>query len=241
MKLNHYLARSGVCSRRNALFLIQQGDVAVNNVTVKKPGYTVQQSDVVTYKKKVLTLEQPIYLLINKPAGYVTTAADEQGRKTIFNLLPSNIRARLFAVGRLDQDTTGILLLTNDGELAQQLAHPRYQVSKGYKVTLDRPLTPEDARTLKKGVRLRDGRAAFDKCIIHPKAKQIATVFIHSGKKRIIRRLFAHLNYQVRKLDRVSFAGLTARGLKVGAWRLLTTKEIEQLHAPRTGSTQTRN
>ncbi len=230
MHLNHFLAQAGICSRRNAAELIKSGQVRVNNTVKKEPGYLVKPTDVVKYKNRIVKPQEKIYILLNKPTGYITTTADELGRKTILHLIPKAMEKRLFPVGRLDKDTTGLILLTNDGDLAQKLAHPRYEIKKVYEATLDKSLATEDAAQIRKGVKLRDGKALIDALSFSDlKNKKIVKVTLHSGKKRIIRRIFEHCDYEVRKLDRINYAGLTQRGLKRGAWRYLNAKEIEKI------------
>jgi 23S rRNA pseudouridine2605 synthase len=231
MHLNHYLAQAGLFSRRNAAILIKSGQVYVNDVIQKDPSYQVKENDAVKYKGRLIKLQSKIYILLNKPAGYVTTTADEMGRKTIFNLLPKKLQKGLFPVGRLDMDTTGLILLTNDGELAQKLAHPHYEIKKVYEATLDKPLSSLHAAAIKKGIKLKDSKATVD-ALSFPslKNKRIVKITLHSGKKRIIRRIFGHFNYEVRKLDRINYAGLTQRGLKPGAWRYLSNREIEKIN-----------
>jgi len=230
MHLNHYLAQAGICSRRNAAQLIKEGHVYVNGAIQKDPSYQVQETDSVKYKGRIVKLLQKVYILLNKPAGYVTTTADEMGRKTILDLLPKKAQKGLFPVGRLDMDTTGLILLTNDGDLAQKLAHPSYEIKKVYEATLDKPLTSQHAAIIRKGVKLRDGKATVD-ALSFPnlKNRRIVKVSLHSGKKRIIRRIFGHFEYEVRKLDRINYAGLTQRGLKRGAWRQLSEREIDKI------------
>lgn len=230
MNLNHYISQTGLCSRRNATVLIKGGQVSINNFVIKDPAYQVKKTDVVRYKKRVIKPEEKIYILLNKPMGYVTTTADELGRKTVLDLISGADKKRLFPIGRLDKETTGLIILTNDGQLSQQLAHPRYEIKKVYHAILDKPLTHEHALQLKKGFRLRDGIIRIDG-LSYPdsKNKNVVKVTLHSGKKRIVRRMFEHLEYMVRKLDRTNYAGLTQKGLRVGMWRNLTDEEIQNL------------
>ena len=230
MHLNHYIAQAGICSRRKAVDLIKAGDITVNNKPMIKPSYQVKESDTVRYKKRIIKAESFAYIMLNKPKGVITTAIDQHGRKTVFDCIKRGPKVRLFAIGRLDKDTTGLLLLTNDGALTQKLAHPKYNVKKVYHVTLDKSLEKLDAQKIMRGLRLRDGIARVDH-ITHPNAKNktIVKITLHSGKKLIIRRIFEHLHYFVRKLDRINYAGLTKKALKSGQWRYLTKNEIQNL------------
>lgn len=226
--LNHYLAICGAASRRGAVALIAQKKVSVNGKIITTPGFRVTEDDMVRYKGKILRPEVKTYIVLNKPSGYVTTRSDEVGRQTVLDLLGSTAKMhRLYPVGRLDMTTTGVLLLTNDGDLAQKLAHPSKKISKIYIVTLDRPFNSEDSPRLLKGVRLDDGVAAVDR--LDQKAPQVIEVAIHSGRNRIVRRLFEYLGYRIKSLDRVAFAGLTVRGLPRGGWRRLTASELRKL------------
>lgn len=227
MNLTKYLSQAGIASRRNVVILIKEGHIRVNGVVEAQPSYRVQPNDVVTYKNKRITIENKRYVLLNKPAGYITTLSDEQGRKTVMDLLADSFDVRLYPVGRLDCNTTGLLLLTNDGDLAQKLAHPRYEVSKVYQVELDTPLTIVDFQKIKLGLTLKDGPIAVDEIhFVSKKTYKNVVVRLHSGKNRIVRRIFEHLKYRVQSLDRVEYAGLTKKDLRVGKWRELTTKEV---------------
>ena len=231
MQLNKYIAHAGVCSRRKAVLLIKEGAVRVNGRVVKEPGYKVQEGDVVKVHNKVLAVENKIYILLNKPKGYVTTVSDDKGRNKVIDLIGSSISQRLYPVGRLDVNTTGLLLLTNDGDFAQKLSHPKYEIEKVYQVELSNPFTELDRALLQKGIRLHDGPVKIDS-ISKPfgvKMNQVR-VSLHSGKYRIVRRMFEALGYFVNELDRVKFAGMSKRGLQVGKWRMLTKKEIEKLN-----------
>jgi len=230
MNLTKYLSQAGIASRRNVVALIKEGHVRVNGVVETKPSYLVQPEDVVTYKNKRVVIEKKLYVLLNKPAGYITTLSDEKGRKTVMDLLADAFTVRLYPVGRLDCNTTGLLLLTNDGDLAQRLAHPRYEVSKVYQVELDQPLTIADFQKIKQGLVLKDGPIAVDEIYFVPqKTYHHVVVRLHSGKNRIVRRIFEHLKYRVQSLDRIEYAGLTKKGLKVGSWKELTKYEVEAL------------
>lgn len=228
--LNAFLSRAGIGSRRAVIDLIDKGHVTVNGEIIKEPGYKVKIDDVVKFKDKIIREEKKIYILLNKPAGYVTTVSDERGRKTVMELIKPAPKERLYPVGRLDRDTTGLLVITNDGYLSQQLAHPKNKVTKTYYVVLNKDLQFADMQKIRAGLFLDDGRATVDK-IYHPRGKDRNHVMvdIHGGKNRIIKRIFAHVGYRVTGLDRINFAGLTKRGLLVGRWRFLTDQEIEKL------------
>lgn len=229
--LSKYLAHAGVGSRRKVVEIIKNGLVTVNNVEVTEPGYKLKPSDDVKVSGKRVRLEKFVYILLNKPQGVITSRADEKGRRTVIDVLGNKIKQRVYPVGRLDYNTTGLLLLTNDGELTQQLAHPKYKVQKIYSVSLNRPLHPNDVELIKKGVRLKDGVVRVDEVEIPAltKIKNNVRVTLHSGKYRVVRRLFEQLGYFISKLDRVKFAGMTKKGLRVGEWRFLTDKEVARL------------
>ncbi len=230
VRLNKYLATAGVCSRRKADELIEQGRVHVNGRAVTSLGTKIDPSRdaVFVNDKQVVLLDKPVYLLFNKPKDCITTARDERGRTTIFEYV--RVKERVFPIGRLDRNTTGVLLLTNDGEFANRLMHPRYEIKKAYQVTLGRPLLPEHARRLESGVRLSDGMTepAEVYYIPHGRNKLIGIV-IHEGKNRQIHRMFEALGYAIEKLDRVGYANLSYEGLKRGAWRHLTKAEVHKL------------
>lgn len=238
IRLNKYLAHAGVASRRNADELIREGRVTVNGKVVVEMGYKVKADDAIVFDGKKLTLEKKYYVLLNKPKDFITTVKDEKDRKTVMELLrgvyaqiKSLAKPRLYPVGRLDRNTTGVLLITNDGELAQKLTHPSSEVRKVYHVMLDKKLRKEDFDKIAEGgVVLEDGIAEVDE-IAYPNAKDRAEVGIeiHTGKNRFIRRLFEALDYEVVKLDRVYFAGLTKKDLPRGRWRFLTEEEVRLL------------
>lgn len=230
MQLNKFLAQAGVASRRKAVDIIKQRIVRVNNTIITDPAYMVQEHDVVTVQGKRVIVQELIYILLNKPAGYITTTSDELGRNTIMDLFDKQLKGRIYPVGRLDQSTTGLLLLTNDGDLAQRLSHPRYEVAKMYQVVLDKTFQEVDRSRIIKGVRLNDGMVRIDR-ISHPLGpqKDIVRLTLHSGKNRVVRRLFEALGYRVRKLDRIGYAMLSKKGLPVGGWRRLSKKEISSL------------
>lgn len=227
--LNHILASAGICSRRKAADLIKEGAVAVNGVTIQEPGYRPTDADKITVNGMAIAQEKKAYILLRKPAGYITTLADEQGRPTVTSLL-KNVRQRVVPVGRLDQFTTGVLLLTNDGELAHQLAHPKYGIQKEYHCVLDQELRYEDREAIAAGIVLSDGAIRVDS-IFQPSSgsRRKVSVILHSGRNRIVRRIFAHLGYNVVKLNRTKFGSLSYRGLKEGQYRHLTSQEIESL------------
>ncbi len=226
MTLNKFIAQSGICSRRKAVELIKAGKVTINHKKITTPAYQVKENDVVRVNKKAITPQEYVYILLNKPVDFITTVSDELGRKTILDLIKNATKARVFPVGRLDKETTGLLLLTNDGDLSQQLAHPKFGIQKTYQVTLNKHLDALDLQKIKKGIRLKDGMVKIDEI---KKFRNQIKLTLHSGKYRVIRRLFDHLGYKVIKLDRVNYAGLSKRGLKVGLWRLLRKNEIQNL------------
>ncbi len=226
MPLNKYIAHSGECSRRDAAELVKQGKVKVNGELILDPGYKVKEDDLVTLVgKKLKPTKNNAYILLNKPKGYITTNEDPQGRKTVMELLSNSGFERLFPVGRLDRDTSGLLLITNDGDLTQKLSHPSFNVKKVYHVTLDKPLTKAHFEKILEGVELEDGKAIVDE-IAYLEVKNEIGLEIHSGKNRIVRRIFESLGYVVEKLDRMMYAGLTKKNLPRGKWRHLDPKEV---------------
>jgi len=230
-RLNVYLAKSGLCSRRAADEAIQKGDVTINHAVMLNPGYKVQGKDTVRYKKQVIKLvvEDPVTIVLNKPTAVITTSFDDQGRRTVMDLLGKEYKnVRLYPIGRLDVNTTGVLLLTNDGELALKLAHPRFNVKKVYQVTLTRPISDVDFATIKKGLYLQDGAIKADNIELGFHADTVK-VTLHSGKNRIVRRIFEALNYIIKRLDRINFAGITKRTLPLGQCRALTKTELASL------------
>lgn len=229
--LNKYIAHCGVCSRRKAVDYIKAGDVIVNGKKILEPGFKVTPKDEVILNGKKLHLQQElVYILLNKPKDYLTTTKDPQGRHTVMELIRSATRERVYPVGRLDRNTSGLLLFTNDGELAQQLAHPSGKVRKVYHVTLDKPLTERDFNQILAGVELEDGVMTVD-ALAYADAKDKSEVGleIHSGRNRIVRRTFEHLGYKVKGLDRVLYAGLTKKNIPRGKSRFLNEKEIRLL------------
>lgn len=231
VRLNKYLSMSGVCSRREADTFIQQGLVTVNGQVVTELGTKVKPGDDVRYAGEKVKSEPMRYLLLNKPKDCITTVSDEKGRSTVMGLVKNACRERLFPVGRLDRNTTGLLLLTNDGELAKKLTHPSHQVRKVYHVILDKNVTKADLQKLESGVMLEDGMAKADAALYagDGSVKNEIGLEIHSGKNRVVRRMFAALGYEVVRLDRAAFAGLSKKGLPRGRWRFLTEKEIAYL------------
>jgi len=229
--LNKYVAHAGVCSRRDAAELIKLGKATVNGKPVTEPGTRVSMNDTVKLNGKVITPSRNfVYILLNKPKDYITTTEDPQGRKTVLSLVKQATTERVYPVGRLDRNTSGVLLLTNDGDLAQKLAHPKHEIKKVYHVVLDKPLKKEDFEKIAVGVQLEDGLAIVD-AIAYAEVKDKTEVGleIHSGRNRIVRRIFEHLGYDVRGLDRVMYAGLTKKNVQRGKWRLLNEKEIRIL------------
>ena len=231
LPLNKYIAHGGICSRRDAADLIRQGKVQVNGKLVTEPGTKVFAEDQVKVNgKKVIISRNFVYILLNKPKDYITTTEDPQGRRTVLDLIKQATQERVYPIGRLDRNTSGVLLLTNDGELAQKLAHPKHEIRKIYHVVLDKSLTRTDLDKIAAGVTLEDGIANID-AIAYADAKDKTQIGleIHSGRNRIVRRIFEHLGYDVRGLDRVMYAGLTKKNVQRGEWRLLSEKEIRLL------------
>jgi len=231
MPLNKFIAHAGVCSRREAAELVKEGKIKVNNVIVTEPGFKVTANDKVTVNnRQAHPRKNLVYILLNKPKDYITTLKDPQGRKTIFELIKNPPEERIFPVGRLDRNTTGVLLLTNDGELTQKLTHPSFEVKKVYEVKLDKPLQKKDMETILNGLTLEDGFIAADAIgYADMKDKSVIGIEIHSGRNRIVRRIFEHLGYDVKNLDRVLFANLTKKNVERGKWRYLNEKEIRLL------------
>ena len=229
LRLNKYIANSGICSRREADEYIKMGLVSVNGAIVTELGYKVKRSDEVRYENKVLKAEKPVYILMNKPKGFITTTKDPQERKTVMHLVGSAVKERIYPVGRLDRNTTGLLLLTNDGDLADKLMHPSYKAKKIYKVELDRPLTKADFQKIREGVYLEEGKAVVDDIAIVGEDGKTIGIEIHIGWNRVIRRIFESLLYTVEKLDRTVYAGLDKKDLPRGNWRFLTAEEVIML------------
>ncbi len=229
MRLNRFIANSGVCSRREADELIAMGLISVNGKTVTEMGHKVNPGDEVRYEGRVLRAEKPVYILLNKPKGYLTTTDDPQERQTVMEIVGKAVKERIYPVGRLDRNTTGLLLLTNDGDLADKLMHPSYNIKKIYKVSLDRPLTKADFQRIVDGVVLDEGRAQVDDLAIVSDDGKTVGLEIHIGWNRVVRRIFEALAYQVIKLDRSVYAGLDKKDLPRGHWRFLKPEEVVRL------------
>ncbi len=229
VRLNRFIANAGICSRRDADKLIEAGEIKVNNKVVTEMGYQVGPTDVVKYGNRRLNREKPAYVLLNKPKDFLTTTEDPNDRKTVMELVKNAGDARIYPVGRLDRNTTGLLLLTNDGELADKLTHPSNEVEKIYQAELNKPLTDEDFEKIQAGLQLEDGEIKVDDLAKVTPDGYVIGVKIHSGKNRIVRRIFEHLGYEVTKLDRTTFAGLTKKDLPRGSWRYLTERELVKL------------
>ncbi len=230
MQLNKYLSQSGICSRRKAVTLIEDGLVTINGHVVTNPAHRVISADTVALYGNEIKAQSKIYILLNKPKDYITTAADESGRRTVIDLLGASLPKRVYPIGRLDRNTTGLLLLTNDGELAQRLSHPRYKIEKTYAVTVKRNVTHGELERIREGVRLYDGMVQIDDISYVPGMRRNQVyVTLHSGKNRVVRRLFEALGHEVSKLDRVVYAGIEKAGLTISKWRYLTSEEIMYL------------
>lgn len=231
IRLNKYLSNAGVCSRREADVLIQTGVVSVNGEIITEMGYKIKKGDKVQYDGETINAEVKRYVLLNKPKGFITTMDDPLGRKTVMGLVINACKERIYPVGRLDRDTTGLLLFTNDGDMAKKLTHPRYEAVKIYHVEADKPVQAEHLEMLTRGIELEDGRIQADKAeyVKDGKSSREVGIEIHSGKNRIVRRMFEKLGYEVVKLDRVQFASLTKKDLPRGYYRHLTEKEVHFL------------
>ena len=229
MPLNKYIAHCDICSRRDAVALIKDGKVKVNGEVIKEPGYKVSDGDEIALNDKKLSVQKNlVYVLLNKPKGYITTTDDPKGRKTVMDIVQTHLDERVFPIGRLDRNTTGLLLLTNDGDLAQKLSHPKYEIRKVYQVTTDKDVALEDFQKILDGITLEDGPVTVD-ALEYLNAKNEIGLEIHSGKNRIVRRIFESLGYVVEKLDRVMYAGLTKKNVLRGKWRFLTKQEVINL------------
>jgi 23S rRNA pseudouridine2605 synthase len=231
MPLNKYIAHCGICSRRDAAILVTDGKITVNGKVVTTPGYKVLPADLVKMGKQTLVVQEiPVYILLNKPKDCLTTLDDPHGRDTVLRYIKNATTTRVYPVGRLDRNTTGVLLLTNDGELAQKLTHPSFEVKKIYEVHLDRPLEKVHYEKVEAGITLEDGFIAPD-ALAFPDAKDrsVVGIEIHSGRNRIVRRIFEHLGYRIKSLDRVSFANLTKKNVERGKWRFLHEREVRNL------------
>ena len=229
-RLNKYIANAGICSRREADKLIAAGEIKVNGEVLKEMGYKVARKDKVEYKGKVIQGEYKVYVLFNKPKGFICTVSDDRGRKTVMDLVGNATDERIYPVGRLDRNTTGLLLFTNDGELTEKLTHPKYEVKKIYHAILDKDLKSQDLAALRQGFELEDGEIKADQAnYVDGQGKNEIGLEIHSGRNRIVRRMFEHLGYEVTKLDRVLFASLTKKDLPRGQWRHLHPDEVRML------------
>ncbi|MFT3703346.1 MAG: pseudouridine synthase [Agriterribacter sp.] len=231
MPLNKFIAWSGVCGRREAADLVKAGKVMVNGKVVTEPPHRVSQQDVIKVNGKKISIQKNlVYILLNKPKDYITTTDDPEGRKTVMDLIKSATAERVFPVGRLDRNTTGVLLLTNDGEVAQRLTHPKYEVKKIYEVRLDKAVTKQQLDTIAGGITLEDGFIQPDMvAYADAKDKSVIGIEIHSGRNRIVRRIFEHLGFDVKNLDRVMYGIFTKKNIERGKWRMLTEKEIRLL------------
>lgn len=233
VRLNKYIANAGICSRREADVLIATGAITVNGKIVSELGYKVGPTDVVAYGGQGIRKERNVYILLNKPKDYITTSDDPLERKTVMHLIKGACKERVYPVGRLDRNSTGLLILTNDGEMTKRLTHPRYEKKKIYHIELDRPLTKVDMEKILEGVELEDGMVHVDEIsyVTGAESKREVGIELHSGKNRVIRRIFEQLNYEVKKLDRVYFAGLSKKDLPRGRWRFLTEREVAMLNS----------
>jgi 23S rRNA pseudouridine2605 synthase len=229
IRLNKYIANSGICGRREADDLISQGLITVNGEVVKELGHRVKKTDRVVYQGKRINPEKPVYVLLNKPKDFITTTEDPMERKTVMKLVENACEERIFPVGRLDRNTTGLLLFTNDGELAAKLSHPSNEIKKIYQVTLDKGITLKDEEQILEGLTLEDGDVKVDDMQVLSKDRTILGLEIHVGRNRIVRRLFAHFGYEVVSLDRVMYAGLDKKDLKRGHYRFLSEQEVIRL------------
>ncbi len=231
MPLNKFIAHAGICSRREAADIVKSGKISVNGTAVTEPGFKVSSTDEIKMQgKKIIANRNFVYILLNKPKDHITTTNDPEGRRTVMDIVKNATAERVFPIGRLDRNTTGVLLLTNDGELTQKLSHPSYQVKKIYEVTLDRPFAKKDFDILLNGVTLEDGFISPDTLAYADlRNKAVIGIEIHSGKNRIVRRIFEKLGYDVRNLDRVMYANLTKKNVERGKWRFLAEKEVRLL------------
>ncbi|MFV0482768.1 MAG: pseudouridine synthase [Bacteroidales bacterium] len=229
IRLNKYIADAGVCARRQADELIGMGVVEVDGKIVTELGTRVLKSSKVKVKGEPISPEKKVYVLMNKPKGHVTTLEDPHADRTVMDLIQNQIEERIYPVGRLDKDTVGVLLLTNDGDIASRLTHPSSNIKKLYHVFLDKAVTKNDMIALAEGIKLEDGEASVDSAAYASEDKTEVGVELHSGRNRIVRRMFEHLGYKVKKLDRVSFAGFTKKNVPRGHWRFLTDKEVSFL------------
>lgn len=231
MPLNKFLAHCGVSSRREAVDFIKAEKVKVNGVVIKEPAFKVSERDEVLYNgKKLFVTKNLVYILLNKPKDYITTTDDPQGRKTVLQLIKAATTERVYPIGRLDRNTSGVLLFTNDGELAQKLSHPSYNITKVYEAKLDKPLAKADFEKILSGIKLEDGEIKADSlAYADARDKSVIGIEVHSGRNRIVRRIFESLGYDVKGLDRVMYANLTKKNVERGKWRFLSEKEVRLL------------
>ncbi|MBL0357252.1 MAG: rRNA pseudouridine synthase [Chitinophagaceae bacterium] len=231
MPLNKFLAHCGVCSRRDAVIIIKEGKVKVNSTVVLEPAFKVSERDEIFFNgKKLFVTKNLVYILLNKPKDYITTTDDPQGRRTVLQLIRNATTERVYPIGRLDRNTSGVLLLTNDGDLTQKLSHPSYNITKVYEAKLDKPLTKADFEKILDGIELEDGIIKADSlAYADARDKSVIGIEIHSGRNRIVRRIFESLGYDVKGLDRVMYANLTKKNVERGKWRILSEKEIRLL------------
>jgi len=226
IRLNKYIANAGVCSRREADKLIEKGEVTVDGEVIKELGYKVQPGQVVVHEKSVLKPENKVYILLNKPKGFLSTTSDPDGRKTVMDLVSKACPEKIFPVGRLDRSTTGLLLFTNDGQLSKKLTQPKHQIKKIYQVSLNKPITKNDFDEILSGITLDDEKVFVDDLAVVDGDNSSLGIEIHLGKNRIVKRIFEHFGYTVTKLDRVVYGSLTKKDLPRGKWRFLTEKEV---------------
>jgi len=231
MRLNKYVAHAGICSRRKAVDLVKNGEVSVNGKVEKNPAYEIQKGDKVQYNgKEIKTESKKVYILMNKPKNTLTTVTDDRGRRTVMDIINNKVKERIYPVGRLDRNSTGLLLLTNDGDLAKKLSHPSHGIKKLYHVILHKTVTPSDIDKIQRGIELEDGLAEVDKInYVDHEPKSEVMIELHSGKNRIIRRIFEHLEYTVERLDRIYYGGLTKKDLPRGYFRPLEGQEVIML------------
>ena len=229
IRINRFIAMCGICSRRKADLLIQKGQVKINGHVITSLGTKVNPRDIVRVDGKKIMLEKKRYIVLNKPKGYITTMSDERGRATVLSLIKDSYKERLVPVGRLDRNTTGLLLFTNDGILAKKLMHPKHEIKKTYNVELNRDLCKQDFESIINSIKLSDGPVIVDNLEYNGSNKKLK-IEIHIGKNRIIRRIFEHLGYNVEKLDRIEYACLTKKHLPMGKWRVLTNVELKELN-----------
>ena len=231
MRLNKYVAHAGICSRRKAVDLVKNGEVSVNGKVEINPAYEIKKGDQVQYNGKDIRIERrKVYILMNKPKNTLTTVTDDRGRRTVMDIINNKVKERIYPVGRLDRNSTGLLLLTNDGDLAKKLSHPSHGIKKLYHVILHKSVLPSDIDLIQRGIELDDGTATVDKInYVEGAPKAEVMIELHSGKNRIIRRIFEHLEYTVERLDRIYYGGLTKKDLPRGWFRPLEKQEIIML------------